>query len=101
MNWETVKITIPDNSEPFLTCTCLRPCHFGFPCKHGMLALEIAERDNNFCLYQSLLNAGAKHWYDTVYHVDTFVKQYQHKQCIEIPVIPALDESNLWPAAMA
>ena len=35
-----------------------------------------------------------------MYHVYTYVRQYDYEHTIHIPTISALDECELWPAAM-
>ena len=103
-HWETITIKIPSyrdaNFIPMLSCTCLCPHHTGYPCKHGILALQTTKNDRDLLQYRTQLNLASKHWYSHVYHVDSYVRQYDYEHTIHIPTISALDECELWPAAM-
>ena len=56
--------------------------------------------DRDLLQYCAQLNLALKHWYSRVYHVDSYVRQYDYEHTIHIPTILALDECELWPAAM-
>ena len=96
-HWETVtiKISPTGGSVTSLLCTCLRNFHFGFPCKHRIVALKTAENEVSLRHFRSLLNYGAKHWYDSAYHVDIYARQYVHTHTFELPAISELMEREL------